>query len=69
MMSRAVLRFHPQRQPSQRLREACDAYRAAADAYVLACDLGCSGDLADALYALMQREATAFEARQDGARA
>lgn len=61
--SSAVLRFYPFRQPSQRLREASAAYRVAADAYVLACYLGCSGDLADALYALMQREAEMVEAR------
>lgn len=49
-------RFHPLRQPSERLREECRAYRVASDAFILACHEGCSGSIADGLYALMERE-------------
>lgn len=57
-------------QPSARLSDLCDGYRVAAEALVLAADLGCSGDLYDALWSLCQREAATYEAaHQAGASA
>jgi len=55
--SAAVLsRFHDN-QPSDRMRHLSDGYRVAAEALTIAADLGCSGDIYDALTALMLREA------------
>lgn len=51
-----------ERQPSQRIRDLSEGYRVATDALVIAADLGCSGDLYDALYELVEREAAKAEA-------
>ena len=48
-------------QPSDRLRDKSAAYRVATDAYMLVCDLGCSGDIAAAVWSLVEREAKAAE--------
>lgn len=48
---------------SERLRAACDGYRVAVEAREIAADLGCSGDIYDALTALADREATKHEGR------
>jgi hypothetical protein len=46
----------------QRLADLSDGYRVAAEAYRLAADLGCGGDLYDALFHLLQSEAKKVEA-------
>jgi len=57
--SRYVQWRSPDRQPSARIADECPAYRVATEALAIAMDLGCSGDLYDALWALCQREADA----------
>lgn len=54
------------RPTAARLSEVSPAYRVAVEALNLAADLGCSGDLYDALWALCEREAKAYEATQEG---
>lgn len=48
---------------ADKLRSISDGFRVAADAYKLAADLGCSGDLFDALWDLVETEAKAAEKR------
>lgn len=52
----AVLARFTEHQPSARLRDMSDGYRVAAEALNVAADLGCSGDLYDALWAIVERE-------------
>jgi hypothetical protein len=66
MRSTLVERRAPDMQPSQRLRDLCAEYRVASDALSIAADLGCSGDLYDALFDLCRREAAAYETRSAG---
>ena len=61
--SNIVLFKSRERVPSQRLRELDDGYRVATDALIIAADLGCSGDIYDALWGLCQREAERFQGR------
>lgn len=54
--------FYPARAPNAKLKDISEGYRVATEAYALAAELGCSGDLADALWSLVTREAkTAIE--------
>lgn len=62
--SHGVTLRSPETQPSARLRDLSPTYRVATEALVIAADLGCSGDLYDALWALCQREADAYLAAQ-----
>jgi hypothetical protein len=64
MHSASVIKFHPLRQPSQRLRALSGRYDVAADCFIAACDSGCSGDIADRLYAILERERAALERRE-----
>ena len=48
--------------PSDRLKRD-SGYRAASEALVIAADLGCSGDIYDALWDLCQREAQRVETK------
>jgi hypothetical protein len=66
MRSAHVLRFFPERQPSHRLRDLSEGYRVASEAFSLACDLGCSGDIADGLWSICEREAKAYETKAGG---
>lgn len=59
--STLVLLRGPERQPSKRLRELSEGYRVATDALGIVADLGCSGDIYDAIWALCQREADAAQ--------
>ena len=52
------------RQSAARLSAISNGYRVAAEAYRLVADLGCSGDLFDALWDLVEREAATAEAKQ-----
>lgn len=51
----------PERQPSARLRDLSDGYRVASDALMIVADLGCSGDIYDAIWALCEKEAAAAQ--------
>lgn len=51
------------RESAAKLSAVSDGYRVAVAAYRLAADLGCSGDLFDALWDLVEREAAAAEAQ------
>lgn len=46
----------------KRLADLSDGYRVASEAFRTAADLGCSGDVYDALFALVRREANKVEA-------
>lgn len=59
--SSIVLLRTPERQPSARLRHISDGYRVATDALLIVADLGCSGDIYDAIWALVEREAAAAQ--------
>lgn len=50
---------------SERLKALSEGYRVAVEARSIAADLGCSGDIYDALTALCDREAAQFEGRAD----
>lgn len=45
----------------QRLADLSDGYRVASEAFRTAADLGCSGDIYEALFSLVQREAEKVE--------
>lgn len=64
--STLVLLRAPDRQPSARLRDLSEGYRVASDALRIAADLGCSGDIYEALWALCEREADAVQTRTLG---
>jgi hypothetical protein len=49
---------------AEKLRAISDGFRVAADAYRLASDLGCSGDLYTALWDLVEREAASAEVKR-----
>lgn len=49
---------------SDKLAKIHEGYRVAAEAYRLASDLGCSGDLFDALWSLVEREAKTAELKR-----
>lgn len=57
-----VDRRAPEHQPSQRLKELSPEYAVAAEALQIAADHGCDWKLYEALFALCQRTADAFEA-------
>lgn len=61
MHSASVIRFHPHRQPSQRLRALSGRYDVAADCFVAACDAACSGEIATRLWDIVERERISFE--------
>lgn len=48
----------------QSVRDRCPEYRVATEALAIAADLGCSGDLYDALQDLAEREFDAFATRE-----
>lgn len=56
-MTAEIINLRASRKVIERIRDRNDGYRVATDAYNLAMDLGCSGDLHDALWALCEREA------------
>jgi hypothetical protein len=61
--SRLVQRRALEQQASERLKAECPEYRTAAEALRVAADLGCSGDIYDALYDLMRQTGEQYEAK------
>ena len=68
MRTHLVQRRSIEQQASERLKAECPEYRAAAEALRIAADLGCSGDIYDALYALLQQTGEQYEAAKRLAR-
>lgn len=62
-MTRAAVAFYtpPERFPSARLQDRSPTYRVAIEAYQIVCDLGVSGDVEAAIWALCQRQADAAQ--------
>ncbi len=58
--STLVLARAPDHVPSERIYKIDNGYRAATDARTAAAEYGCSGDIFDALTALMERERLRF---------
>lgn len=62
-MTRAAVAFYkpPERFPSPRLQDRSPTYRVAIEAYQIVCDLGVSGDVEAAIWALCEREGNAAQ--------
>lgn len=62
-MSTARVAYYepPERFPMAKLQDRSPTYRVAVEAYKIVCDLGVSGDVEAAIWALCQREADAAQ--------